>query len=36
VNSDECIRVEAKEVFLEPAEPLESNATIRAEVQTMN
>ena len=36
VNKNECVRVEAKEVFLEPAEPLESNATIRAEVETLN
>lgn len=36
VAANECIRVEAKEVFLEPSEPLESNATIRAEVETLN
>ncbi|MGK7294753.1 MAG: hypothetical protein ACNS61_02865 [Candidatus Wenzhouxiangella sp. M2_3B_020] len=36
VAANECIRVEGKEIFLEPAEPLESNATIRAEVETLN
>ncbi len=36
VSADECIRVEAKDVLLEPAEPLESSATMRAEVQNMN
>ncbi len=36
VAANECIRVEGKEVFLEPAEPLEPNTTLRAEVETLN
>lgn len=36
VGANECIRVEGKEIFLEPAEPLEPNTTIRAEVETLN
>jgi hypothetical protein len=30
------MRVEAKEISLEPAETLDTNAVIRAEVQTMS
>lgn len=36
VGKNDCIRVEAKELALEPAEPLEANVTLRAEVETMN
>jgi len=36
VAANECIRVEGKEVFLEPEEPLKPNTTIRAEVETLN
>lgn len=36
VERNDCIRVEAKEVFLEPAEPLDANVVLRAEVETLN
>lgn len=36
IERGDCMRVEAKEVSLEPAETLDANAVIRAEVQTMN
>ncbi len=36
IESGDCMRVEAKEISLEPAETLDTNAVIRAEVQTMN
>lgn len=36
VGANECIRVEGQEIFLEPAEPLKPNTTIRAEVETLN
>ena len=35
LRSDECIRVEAKQVFLEPTERLEPNWVIKADVETM-
>lgn len=34
LGSNDCIRVEAKEVYLEPRDELDSNWTIRAEVET--
>lgn len=36
IESGDCMRVEAKEISLEPAKKLDTNAVIRAEVQTMN
>ena len=36
IESGDCMRVEAKKISLEPAKRLDSNAVIRAEVQTMN
>ena len=36
LGSDECIRIEAKKVFLEPTERLEPNWVIQADVDTMN
>ena len=36
IETGDCMRVEAKKISLEPAKRLESNAVIRAEVQTMN
>lgn len=35
LGSDDCVRVEAKRVFLEPNEPLEPNWVIQAEVETL-
>ncbi|MDT8322416.1 MAG: hypothetical protein RQ826_18025 [Xanthomonadales bacterium] len=35
LGSDECIRVEAKKVLLEPAERLKPNYVIEAEVETL-
>ena len=34
VHRNDCVRVEAKEIFLEPAEPLPENAVIEATVRT--
>jgi hypothetical protein len=34
VHRNDCVRVEAKEIYLEPAEPLETNAVIEATVRT--
>lgn len=34
IASGDCLRVEAKKVFLEPAKRLDPNWTIRAEVET--
>lgn len=34
VHRNDCVRVEAKEIYLEPAERLETNAVIRATVRT--
>lgn len=36
VAKNDCVRVEAKELALEPAEPLKSNVVLRAEVETLN
>lgn len=36
IGEGDCMRVEAKSVSLEPAEPLDENWTIRAEVETLN
>ncbi|SRR6056297_3133687 len=36
IESGDCMRVEAKKISLEPAKTLDTNAVIRAEVQTMN
>jgi len=36
IERGDCMRVEAKEISLEPAKTLDANAVIRAEVQTMN
>lgn len=36
VGEGDCMRIEAKSVSLEPAEPLDPNWTIRAEVETLN
>ncbi|MDT8408982.1 MAG: hypothetical protein RQ741_05230 [Wenzhouxiangellaceae bacterium] len=36
VEKNDCIRVEAKEVALEPAKLLETGEVIRAEVDTLN
>lgn len=35
LGSDDCVRVEAKQVFLEPDEPLDPNWVIQAEVETL-
>ncbi len=35
IDEGDCMRVEAKSVYLEPAEPLDANWTIRAEVETL-
>lgn len=34
VHRNDCVRAEAKEIYLEPAEPLETNAVIEATVRT--
>lgn len=34
VQRNDCARVEAKEIYLEPAEPLEGNSVIQAQVST--
>ncbi|HJL18821.1 MAG TPA: hypothetical protein RMH99_24375 [Sandaracinaceae bacterium LLY-WYZ-13_1] len=34
VHRNDCVRVEAKEIYLEPAERLETNAVIQATVRT--
>lgn len=36
VHANDCMRVEAKEIRLEPAEALEGNAVIKVDVQTMD
>ncbi|HKL63777.1 MAG TPA: hypothetical protein VJ883_10450 [Woeseiaceae bacterium] len=36
IERGDCMRVEAKKISLEPAESLDANTFIRAEVQTMN
>jgi hypothetical protein len=36
IETGDCMRVEAKKISLEPAKRLDTNAVIRAEVQTMN
>jgi len=36
IGSGDCMRVEAKEVYLEPQKALSTNWDIRAEVETMN
>ena len=36
IAADECMRVEAKTVYLEPARRLDANWTIKADVETLN
>jgi len=36
IGSGDCMRVEAKEIFLEPDEPLDPNWVIVADVQTVS